>query len=79
MWARFAGDFERQKKEGSENGASLSLYGSTVTVTWREGSSNGKSDRYVRHFKECFGNGTPLSIQRFCEGNLKGRLLYWGL
>jgi hypothetical protein len=43
-----------------------------VRVTWRVGSSNGKSESYVRHFKERFGNGAPLSLQRLCEGKLKG-------
>jgi len=50
-----------------------------VRVTWREGSSNGKSESYVRHVKEHFGNEAPLSLQRICEGNLKGGALYWGL
>jgi len=50
-----------------------------VRVTWREGSSNGKSESYVRHVKERFGNEAPLSLQRLCEGNLKGGVLYWGL
>ena len=54
--ARFAGDFEREIKEGFEKGASLSLYGSTVRVTWRKDASNGKSKSYIRHFKERFGN-----------------------
>jgi len=69
----------RDRKRKALKTEHFSLYGSTVTVTWREGSSNGKSERYVRHFKECFGNGAPLSFQRFCERNLKVRLLYWGL
>jgi len=65
----------RDRKRRALKTEHLSLYGSTVTVTWREGSSNGKSERYVRHFKDRFGNGAPFSYQRFCEGNLKGRLL----
>jgi hypothetical protein len=41
---------------------SLSLYGSSVRETWREGSFTGNSESYVRHVKEGFGNAALLSL-----------------
>jgi len=43
-------------KEGSRNGASLSM-----GALWREHSSTGNSESYISHVKEGFGNGASLS------------------
>jgi hypothetical protein len=40
-----------------------------VRGTWKEGSFDGDSERYV---KEGSGNGTSLSIYRLHKGNLEG-------
>jgi hypothetical protein len=57
----FTGNSERQLKEVCGSGASLSLCGSSVRGTWREGSFTGNSESYVRNVKEGFGNEASLS------------------
>ena len=52
------------------------IYGSSVRETRKEGYFTGNSESYRRHVKEGFGNGASLSLQRLCEGNLEGGLLY---
>jgi hypothetical protein len=47
----------------------LSLYGSCVRGSWREGSFVGDSERYV---KKGSRNGTPLSMLGLLKGNLEG-------
>jgi len=42
---------------------------------WRGRSFTGDSERHV---KEDSGNGTSLSLLRFCDRNLEGQLLYSG-
>jgi len=44
----FPEDFQRQTKEGSGNKSYLSLYGSSVRRTWREGSLTGYPEGYVK-------------------------------
>jgi hypothetical protein len=71
----FTRDFERQVKEGSGDGASLSV-----------GALRGEPGRvapllgtYKRYVKESSGNGTSLSMKGLRKGNLEGGYLYWGL
>ena len=74
----FIRDIEIQTIEGSGSLAplSLSLSGSSTRVTWRDVSFTGKSEIYVRHVKEGFGNGASLSFDWLRERNVEAALLY---
>jgi hypothetical protein len=55
--------------------ATKHLYGSSVKVTLREGSSTWKYESYIRHAKYNFET-QRLSLYGLCEGNLEEKLLY---
>jgi len=46
---------------------SLSLHVKSVRRTWREGSSTGNSESYIRYVKEGFGYGASPSLYRLKE------------
>jgi hypothetical protein len=60
MYSYFTGSSEKNVKEVSGNGASLTLYCGLARRTWdRGGSFTGDSKRHV---KEGFGSGMSLSL-----------------
>jgi len=67
----------RDRLEGS--GIGMSLYGSSVRELGGRAPSMGTLKATLRHVKEGFGNEASLTLYRFCEGNLEGRPLFWGL
>jgi hypothetical protein len=54
----------------SVNGASFSV------GIWKEGFFAGNSESYLKHAKDCSGNGAALIFYRFLEKNLELGLLY---
>jgi len=56
-WGSFTGNFEKERKRGSGNEASPSLYGSCATGIRREGSFTGYSEGYI---KKALSVRTPL-------------------
>jgi hypothetical protein len=62
-------------KEGTGNGASLSLSLWSVRGTWREGFFTWDPEGYV---KEGCGSG-HLPLQASSWGTMEGTLVYWGI
>jgi hypothetical protein len=69
----FAGQSERNVKEGSGNGSFLSIETHLRNL--------GGGVHFIRDIEvqmtEGSGNGVSLCLWELCEGNLEGWVLYW--